>query len=249
MMHSFLLIGQSNMAGRGRIQEAVPLDKKNISVLRNGRWRAMYRPVNPDRVTAGVCLAESFAEAYVKSHQVKVGLIPCADGGTRLDQWLPGTRLFDNAVFQAKLAIRSSNLAGILWHQGESDAIEDRYLVHADKLQLILNAMRRELEAYDVPVLLGGIGDFLSGYENNSHHQWPQINEAIQQVADRDPMYGFVSAQGLGHNGDSLHFNAEALHEFGLRYYREFEKLERKDKCFVEKEDPDAAIRTALEEL
>lgn len=250
MIHSVLLIGQSNMAGRGRIDEAVPVDKAGISVLRNGRWRAMYRPVNPDRKTSGVCLAESFAEAYAADHPgVEVGLIPCADGGTTINQWLPGTRLFDHAVFQAKLAARSSTIVAILWHQGESDSLNDRYLVHGKKLELVLNSIRKELDLWDVPVLIGGLGDFLTEYKEGSHGQWPRINREMEAVAGADPMMDYVPAEGLGHNGDFLHFNAAALHEFGLRYYEAFRKREDPNKQFEEKEDPDKAVRSALEDL
>ena len=110
MIHSFLLIGQSNMAGRGFVEEAIPVDKTNLLILRNGRWQKLFRPVNPDRRTSGVNLAESFAEAYARDHGVQVGLIPCADGGTRIDQWAPGSLLFDHAVYQARLAQRTSHL-------------------------------------------------------------------------------------------------------------------------------------------
>ncbi len=77
----------------------------------------MFRPVNPDRSFSGTCLAESFAREYSKAHpDVDVGIIPCADGGTKTRQWLPGEVLFDNAVNCAKLAMRTSVLKGILWH-------------------------------------------------------------------------------------------------------------------------------------
>jgi hypothetical protein len=99
MVHSFLLIGQSNMAGRGFIKEATPIDTSNIKVLRNGRWQPMYRPINCDRGFAGVSLAESFAEKYAKEHGCTVGLIGCADGGVSLNHWQPGEALFENAVY------------------------------------------------------------------------------------------------------------------------------------------------------
>jgi len=98
MTHAFLIIGQSNMAGRGSLDEAEPLDtcEKRLKVLRNGRWQTMYRPVNNDRPFAGTCLAESFAKAYAEEHpDVDVGIIPCADGGTYLDQWQENGLLFD----------------------------------------------------------------------------------------------------------------------------------------------------------
>ena len=62
MIHSFLLVGQSNMAGRGFINDAVPVNSDNIVTLRNGHWYPMFRPICPDKETAGGSLAERFAE-------------------------------------------------------------------------------------------------------------------------------------------------------------------------------------------
>ena len=117
MMHSILLIGQSNMGGRGFKEEVEPIVNDKLYVLRNGRWQSMYAPVNGDRSFSGICLAESFALKYHETHDVTVGLIPCADGGTSLDQWREGGLLYDHAVMQARLASRTSTIAGVLWHQ------------------------------------------------------------------------------------------------------------------------------------
>ena len=133
------------MAGRGLIEEAVPVDTSRIKILRNGRWQKMFRPINPDRSFSGVNLAESFAEAYVKKHNVDVGLICCADGGTSLEQWKPGSLLYDNAVSQAKLAERTSTIAGILWHQGEADCGEELYPTYQERFEKIINALRKHL--------------------------------------------------------------------------------------------------------
>ena len=68
-------------------------------------------------------------------------------------------------------------------------------------------------------------------------------------MAKKNKMTGFVSAKGLGANPDNLHFSAEALREFGIRYYDEFVKLEDKNKVFVEKSTPDQAIINSIENL
>ncbi len=249
MIHSFLLIGQSNMAGRGFIHEVEPIDNDNILVLRNGRWRKMYQPVNGDRVKSGVCLAESFAELYQKDHGVQVGLIPCADGGTCLDQWCVGSLLFDHACYMAELASRTSTIAGVLWHQGESDCSEERYPLYEEKLTAILQAFRKKLGLYDVPFLLGGLGDYLAVCPRSEKYKnYIYVNKALESMAEQ-PMTGFVPATGLTSNPDFLHFDAASLREFGVRYYNEFLKLEDKNKVFEEKSTPDAAIRTDLELL
>lgn len=248
MIHSFLLIGQSNMAGRGFLHEAEPLANPALKVLRNGRWQTAFRPINPDRPFSGVNLAESFASAYARDHQVDVGLIPCADGGTTLDQWRVGGLLFDHAVAQARLAQRTSTIAGVLWHQGESDCPAPMHLHYEEKLTVILRAFRDALDLHDVPFLLGALGDFLP-QNDPVYATYPQINAALARIAAATPLTGFVPAGGLTSNPDHLHFNAASLHQFGLRYYEQFRALEDRQKIFTDKPDPDHAFRTAIDAL
>lgn len=250
MTHSILLLGQSNMGGRGFSHEVETIHNDKLFVLRNGRWRAMYVPVNPDRVTSGINLSESFADLYSKDHNVDVGIIPCADGGSCLDQWQVGGLLFDHACYMAELASRTSTIAAVLWHQGESDCSEERYPFYEEKLTTILDAFRQRLNLYDVPFLLGGLGDYLQHCERSDKYKnYVHINHALKQVAHKNLMTGFVSAEGLAANPDNLHFSAEALREFGVRYYNEFLKIEDKNKVFVEKSTLDNAIRTDIEHL
>ena len=250
MMHSFLLIGQSNMAGRGFPSEVEPIENKNLYVLRGGRWWPMFVPVHCDRVTAGICLAESFADRYAREHDVKVGLIPCADGGSSIDMWKVGGTLFDYACYMAEIASRTSTIAGVLWHQGESDCLEERYPFYEEKCTVLMEDFRRRLGLADVPFLLGGLGDYLKDFHRPYiAENYPKINEALQAVARKLPMTGFVSAEGLGANADNLHFSAAALREFGLRYYEVFKTLENKSKVFEEKPEWESAIRSDLEFL
>lgn len=249
MIHSFLMIGQSNMAGRGYKEEVEPIVSDKIKVLRNGRWQPMYVPVNCDRSFSGVCLAESFAEAYIKEHNTEVGLIPCADGGSSLEQWKEGGLLYEHAVCQAKLAQRTSTIVGVLWHQGESDCAPDKYPGYQEGFEQIMSAFRKELELYDVPFLVGGLGDFLKNYgADSSLGNYIHVNEALKQIAKDNEMTGFVSAEGLESNCDNLHFNSKSLREFGIRYYEEFLKLENKERCFVEKLT-EVSERNGLEHL
>ena len=140
MTHSILILGQSNMGGRGFVDEVEPILNDKLYVLRNGRWRAMYVPVNPDRRTSGINLAESFADLYARNHDVDVGIIPCADGGSSLDMWQVGGLLFDHACYMAELASRTSTISAVLWHQGESDTGPEQYPVYEEKLTVILEA-------------------------------------------------------------------------------------------------------------
>lgn len=123
-MKSFLLIGQSNMAGRGFKHEVPPIYNERIMMLRNGRWQMMTEPIHFDRPVAGVGLAASFAESWCKDHEgEKIG----AEGGSSIDEWSLDGALFRHALSEAKFAKESSELVGILWHQGESDSQDGKY--------------------------------------------------------------------------------------------------------------------------
>ena len=253
MIHSFLLIGQSNMAGRGFLSEAEPLDTKDgrLRVLRNGRWQKMFRPVNPDRSFSGSCLAESFAQCYADDHpDISVGVIPCADGGTSLDQWQEGSLLFDHAVYSAQLAMRTSELVGILWHQGEGDCTPELYPFYFEKITAIMAALRRKLGDETLPIVVGGLGDFLkdcSNYPNLRNYSF--VNDELIRFAEQTPYVAFASAEGLGSNPDKLHFHHRALQEFGQRYYEAFRTVEAKECAVREKEKIDDERRTEMELL
>ena len=250
MIHSVLIIGQSNMGGRGFPSEVDPIKNDDILIARNGRWRPMYVPVNPDRVTSGINLAESFADLYAKEKGVQVGIIPCADGGTCLDQWAVGGLLFDHACYMAKLAQRTSTIAAVLWHQGESDCSDERYPLYEEKFIRIIDGFRQRLGLEDVPFLLGGLGDFLKDCDRSPKlANYVHVNDALRRVVTRRERVGFVSAEGLGANPDNLHFSAKALREFGIRYFEEFLKHENKSKVFEEKPSVDLAIVNEIELL
>lgn len=220
------MIGQSNMGGRGYLKDVRPIVDDKISMLVNGRWQTMTEPINFDRPTSGIGLAASFAGAWRMRHgQGDIGLIPCADGGTALDDWAVGGTLFDHAVFQAKLARRTSEIDGILWHQGENDSVAGRSVAYYDKLAVIVKALRDELGTPDIPFVAGALGDFLTaGRYGKYFTEGDKVNDALLKYADTEPNAHFVTAEGLTPNADGLHFDAVSQRKFGIRYFEAFDK-------------------------
>ncbi len=197
----------------------------------------MFRPINPDREFAGVNLAESFAVAYANAYGVDVGLIACADGGTSLAEWQEGGVLYQNAVNQARLALRTSSLAGILWHQGEMDCKAELRSRYAAQFTAMIEALKQELNIPEVPVLVGGLGDFLANTDfDENMHDYYLLNVELKKLANKTKRIAFVSAEGLGGKADNLHFHSKALHEFGLRYFSAFQSV-RDEKMEYENKD------------
>lgn len=227
-MKSILMIGQSNMAGRGFINEVPMLCNERILMLRNAGWQMMAEPINYDRPNAGIGLAGSFAAMWCMEHEgEQIGLIPCAEGGSSLDDWAVDKNLFKNAVIQAGFAMQDSELIGILWHQGESDSYGGGYQTYYKKLQVIIESLRKELNAFEVPLIIGGLGDFLgkNGFGLNCT-EYELVNEQLLKFAREQENSCFVTAEGLTPNPDGIHMDAVSQRRFGVRYYEAFVKRE-----------------------
>ncbi|QAT43791.1 sialate O-acetylesterase [Aminipila luticellarii] len=259
-MKSFLLIGQSNMAGRGFTNEVPPIYNERIMMLRNGRWQMMNEPIHFDRPVAGVGPAASFAEAWCEDNEgEKIGLIPGAEGGSSIDEWAIDGALFRHAINEAQFAMEDSKLGGVLWHQGENDSQDGKYKEYYQKIQRIFFQIRKELSAPDIPFIIGGLGDYLGKAAFGAGCvEYQLINEELQKYArDTENCY-YVTAKGLTSNPDGIHINAISQRIFGIRYYEAYHKKEHVhepltnekelvDKCHNRENTPAEKTYIALE--
>jgi hypothetical protein len=149
-----------------------------------------------------------------------VGLVPAAFGGSALDEWMPGTEHYKNAVARTKAALaKGGKLRGILWHQGEADsALVERSSTYRARFQKFIAALRKDLGAEQVPVIVGELGRFVYERPDFPNPYAMQVNEALATMPLHVPLCRFVASEGLGHKGDVLHFDSKALREFGRRY-------------------------------
>jgi len=216
----FLLIGQSNMAGRGKVTPADQQTNPRIFMLnRECAWVPAKDPVHFDKPkVAGVGLCSEFARCMAASApECTIGLVPCALGGTSLDQWKPGSDLYTNAVARMRIALKNGHLAGILWHQGEADSAEAKVATYPVRFAAMIESLRKDLDAKDVPVMVGELGHFRSSSA--------PFNAMLPNVSATVPACAIISAADLGHGGDKLHFSADALRLFGKRYFDAFQRL------------------------
>ena len=94
-MKLFLLIGQSNMAGRGLVEaQDTEINSHVLMLSKEGKWVPAVDPMHfdkPERIgtglgkTFGLFVADAAPDAVI-------GLVPAAFGGSALDEWAPGQR-------------------------------------------------------------------------------------------------------------------------------------------------------------
>lgn len=56
--------------------------------------------------------------------------------------------------------MENSELIAILWHQAESDSHSGKYKNYYQKLNVLVNSFRKELEALEVSFIVDGLGDY-----------------------------------------------------------------------------------------
>jgi hypothetical protein len=223
-----LLVGQSNMAGRGAIAAEDRVPSPHVLMLdKSGAWVPAADPVHFDKPIAGVGPGRAFGIELAARTGHEVGLVPAAVGGSSITSWVPAgydsatrTHPYDDALRRARLAQQRGHLAAILWHQGESDANARLAPDYSKRLHELIARFRSELGAPDVPFVIGQLGQFRRRTPYDS-----TVDAAHRESARSIPHVAFVSSDGLRHKGDSLHFDAESARELGRRYARAYLEL------------------------
>jgi hypothetical protein len=229
--HLYLLMGQSNMAGRGRMTDADRRPVDGVWTLnKENQWAAAAHPLHFDKPIAGVGLGIDFAQRMRREDpSIQVGLVPCAVGGTPLSRWSKGGDLYQSAVARAKVAMKDGVLKGVLWHQGESDSGSlETANTYAERLATMIGDLRAELRSPDLPFVAGRLGEFYVGSAKSPGAK--TVDAALADLPNQVERTACAGAQGLDHKGDQVHFSAEALRELGRRYAEQMIRLRSPDR-------------------
>lgn len=229
-LHLYLLVGQSNMAGRGTVEESDRTPNPRIWMLnKENQWVPAISPMHFDKPVAGVGPGLEFARVMAEADpDVIIGLIPAAAGGSPIDSWQPGgyhdqtkSHPYDDAILRAKAALTAGELKGILWHQGESDSKPELVGSYTQKLKTLIGRFRKELSAPNVPFVVGTLGDFYVA--NNPEAK--NINEQLRTIPKKVKRTACAEATGLTDKGDKTHFDTPSARELGRRYAEAFKKI------------------------
>lgn len=223
LLHVFILAGQSNMSGRGELLPEDLIEKQRVLVLdREGNFVPAAEPlhyIEPERTGTGPGMSFAFELANTLPEDHRIGLVPCAVGGSAIQQWLAdenyrGVSLYSNLMKAAKNAAAKGILRAILWHQGESNTYGGRYADYLILLEEFFTRVRKDLGNPALPIIAGELGEFLDPA------QYPmarQLNQELHELSEIIPEMQVVSAKGLGCLEDELHFDRSAVIELGKR--------------------------------
>lgn len=224
----YLLIGQSNMAGRGKLEakdtlsyiEGVwLLDSLGVPVKASAPLNR-YSSIRKEIGLQGYNLGYSFAQQIRRRTGRDILLVVNARGGSSVVEWQPGDehRYYEEAVRRTKQALKHGTLRGILWHQGETDVAQQT----PDYIGLfthLITSLRKDLQAEQVPVVVGQLGQ----WRWNKPDRIRCFNDSIiPQLCRSVSQCRYVKSHGLErlyiNNERDPHFSRKAQKELGRRY-------------------------------
>lgn len=162
--HLFLLAGQSNMEGRGKVaMEDRQIHPRVFALSKDGEWQHAVDPIHYDKKGAGVGLGRSFAITLAEQNKnISIGLVPAACGGSSISIWKPGvyheqtkSHPYDDAIKRMQLGMKNGVLKGILWHQGESDSYTVPAKDYKEQLRSLIERFRKDINAPSMPFIIG----------------------------------------------------------------------------------------------
>ena len=230
--HIYLLMGQSNMAGRGIIEPEDTLTHPRVFMLdKDTSWVLAKNPIHFDKSVAGTGLGLTFGKIMAEeSPDVKIGLVPCAKGGSSINQWFPDSihqatdsYPYNEMIAKSKKVLLEGSLKGIIWHQGEADTKSAVDISnYQEKFNTMIDLLKSDLGIQSVPIVIGEIGDFFTERRPLAG----ELNIVFEQMATQNDCMELVEADNLIHKGDSVHFDSNSYRILGKRYATKMNKVQ-----------------------
>lgn len=242
----FILAGQSNMSGRGDVPRWHVDPDPRIYVFGNDYiWRPAAEPIDDprnqvDRISedriAGFSPALAFAKAVLEHHpDLSIGLIPCAKGGSSIYEWRRNqsdNTLYGSCLKRAHAASRMGRVAGLLFFQGESDALDPMRHPQMtllpgkweENFTVIVSHWRSDLKSPELPVVFAQIG---TNRTPGQFPNWKIVQEQQQRV--RLPFVAMITTDDLTLK-DTVHFTTEGYVTIGRRFAGAYLGIQRDTK-------------------
>jgi sialate O-acetylesterase len=243
----WVLAGQSNMEGVGNLEDTTPPISEVHSFDMTDAWVIAKDPLHTmpsavdrvhwrknkdgelERLTGepletfvsnrkkGAGPGLPFALEMYRRTGVPVGLVPCAHGGTSMDQWSPSLKAEAGASLYGATVRRiqavGGKIKGVLWYQGEADANPKLAPDYQAKFEALIQAFRTDAGQPDLHFYFAQIGRHVS---TGGPVEWNAVQEAERQVELKVAHTGMAAAIDVALD-DGIHVSTQDQKRIGRR--------------------------------
>lgn len=170
--------------------------------------------------TKGAGLGVAFGKDLAEHTGVPIGLIPCALGGTQIKEWDPKDKHLGTTVLYGAMLHRvnraGGKVKGLLWYQGESDAVTELSPLYSDRLKELAAATRLDLNDPNLPWIQVQICRTTLGWLASD---WNAIQNTQRVVEKEINRLWTVPSVDLELD-DAIHVGTDGLKRLGRRLAR-----------------------------
>ncbi len=163
----------------------------------------------------GVGPGLSFARAVLKETGRPIALIPCAQGGTTIDEWNPdlvdkgGNSHYGAMINRIRTIGGVGKIKGVLWFQQGASETYQESMLH------LVDCLRRDTGVPDLPIISVQAARMITP-DNQDAANWEKIREIQRQIPRLRQHVYMVSAADLPMT-DHVHLSAEGQRHLGQR--------------------------------
>lgn len=207
---SYILLGQSNMAGQGKVSELgkqKQLLPKNVHFYLNG---SIAKISTQEKFGPEVSFAHAISSVYPRK---TINIIKFAPGGSLMKDWLENGHHYQTLKKQLNRISKNKSLnpTAILWMQGERDTksshLAKSYPAHLTKF---IRKIRQDFKNPNLTFIIGRVS-----IPELFRPAVKQIRQAQELVSKKVPHVRLFSTDLLKKNTDKVHFSTKGQLRLG----------------------------------
>lgn len=232
----YVLAGQSNMEGIGNLRDKQTPHTLTRAFYMDGHWDIAEDPLHdltlaidpihkhinggdfePRNVHVGTGPGVAFGQLLHEKMGVPIGLIPCAHGGTSMDQWSPeysdhgGHGLFHMLIHRIKQS--GGFINGLFWYQGCSDTDAINAPLYGQKMLRFIQSIREQTSEH-LPIVMVQIARMCS-HETDSTY-WNLVQNEQLKLSQSVSQLALVASIDLEMD-DFIHISGRSQNQLGKR--------------------------------
>lgn len=217
---TYLLLGQSNMAGRGNVAEldhGMKTMPANVTYFLHGSKADISRQA---KFGPEVAFAKELAKKYPNK---KINLVKFAPGGSMMRDWQKGRPHYQTMTKQLNKVRKDHNLegdiSGVLWMHGERDTKSiSTAQSYKGNLERFIRTIRQDMNKANLPIVIAQI----SVPEAYRPAEIKMIKKAQQQTASDVSGVKVFSTEQLSKRSDNVHYDTKGQIGLGRLFARYF---------------------------
>lgn len=225
----FLLAGQSNMAGQSpskSLKEPYTNTLSKVKIWSDGKWIPLASTNNATfgpEISFGHAMAEAFPEddIYLVKYAVNATALYNDWAPTDGAQYVEFIKAAQSALADLDKSKQKYTIEGMLWLQGESDALENKAESYEDNLRKFISHMRTKFKTPQMNFIMARVLTHFGGKSG----QADIVRDAQVKVAKSVKNVAWFDTDDCENSGG--HYKTSGLITVGKRYAEKYAELKK----------------------